>query len=72
LSHDGEKKSWEDEFKFAERLQKDGHLTPLEHPATEAGSRYANYEGWRSLRYDLEKRAYRFTYDPTKRPDWTK
>lgn len=49
LNHDGTRDPLKDE-ELAERLVKDGHLSPFEHVAVAVPGSHANYKGWCSYR----------------------
>lgn len=53
---DGRRTTFEEDEEFVERLAKAGHLTPFEHAAVcaPADDMYANFRGWRSLRWGIE------------------
>lgn len=57
LNHDGTRDPFKD-LELAERLIKDGHLSPFEHVAVAVPGSHANYKGWCSYR--------RFLLDETK------
>ena len=57
LNHDGTRDPLKD-LELAERLLKDGHLSPFEHVAVAVPGSHANYKGWCSYR--------RFLLDETK------
>lgn len=57
--HDGKKPTEEEDLELAERLMRDGHLTPFEHQAYDllsAEEACANFRGWCSMRYETESR----------------
>lgn len=45
-----DRKSEEEDVKFAERLIKSGHWSPFEHVAQAMPGRWGNFEGWKQLR----------------------
>lgn len=56
--HDGTKPTLEEDIALARRLKKSAHLTPFEHTAEGASVNdifYANFRGWKSLRYEFEQ-----------------
>jgi thymidylate synthase ThyX len=56
LTHEGQETHWKDDIALAERLLKDGHMSPFEHIAQSRllGENYNNFSGWRSYRWGLE------------------
>jgi thymidylate synthase ThyX len=56
LTHEG-KRNLERDYELFYRLLKDEHSTALEHCATAVGDDkyYANFKGWKSLRYQIER-----------------
>lgn len=56
--HDGTKPTIEEDLALAIRLKKSRHMSPFEHTAEDASfinAFYANFRGWRSLRYEFEQ-----------------
>lgn len=57
LNHDGSQCDRNRDFDLAERLLKDGHMSPFEHQAVSDNSkytRYANLQAWKSFRFEIE------------------
>lgn len=56
MKHDGRKPTVEEDLALFERLAKSKHWSPMEHTATfvDADVRFANFQGWRSLRYEMD------------------
>lgn len=55
--HDGTKPTVEEDIELATRLKKSRHMSPFEHTAEDASyinAFYANFRGWKSLRYEFE------------------
>lgn len=55
--HDGSKPTVEEDIELATRLKKSRHMSPFEHTAEDASyinAFYANFRGWKSLRYEFE------------------
>lgn len=50
LKHDGTPTSMDEDLALFERLKTDGHWSPMEHPAVSRDGKFANLNGWRSLR----------------------
>lgn len=52
MKHNGKKPTVEEDLALFERLAKSGHWSPMEHTAAfvDAQQRFANFQGWRSLR----------------------
>lgn len=54
--HDGTESTLEQDIALFDRLYVDGHLTPFEHIAQAGNPKnmYANFRGWKSIRWKLE------------------
>lgn len=52
MKHNGKKPTVEEDLALFERLEKSGHWSPMEHTAkfTNSDMRFANFQGWQSLR----------------------
>lgn len=56
MKHNGKKPTLSEDLALFERLHTSGHWSPMEHTATfvDADVRFANFQGWRSLRYEMQ------------------
>lgn len=52
---DGRLDNVEDDIKLYDRLWQQRHLSPFEHVAVAEEGRFANYNGWKSLRFTAER-----------------
>lgn len=55
LNHDGTEPNVEKDIQLYETLRSSKHFSPLEHQAEPASGWWANFNGWRSHRYVLER-----------------
>ena len=54
LTHDG-KRDPEADLNLYEHLYAEGHWSPFEHVADAVAGQYANFDGWKSYRYQVSK-----------------
>jgi hypothetical protein len=56
MTHEQKSPNPDEDLKLAEKLLSSKHMSPFEHAAQckVIGEKYANFHGWKSLRYKLE------------------